>query len=401
MRGHCPEGCVDRIYTAIISPLFRMPHVVGIPREVAPGERRVAATPETVGRLRKAGYEVVVEQSAGAGAYISDADFEAAGAELVDRDRALAADVVLTITPPSDEVDSLRGGASLVGFLRPLDDPEGVSNLAASGVTALAVELVPRITRAQSMDALSAMSTVAGYKAVLLAADSLPKFFPLLTTAAGTIRPAQVLVLGAGVAGLQALATARRLGAVTSAYDVRPAAREQVESLGARFVELELATEDAEDARGYAKALAEDEQARQVTLLSDHVAKADIVISTALIPGRPAPTLITEEGVEKMQAGSVIVDLAAANGGNCTLSRADERVVHSGVQILGPTNLPAEMPLHASQMVARTYLALILAFTKDGEFVPDQEDEIIRESCVTRGGEVVNERVASILKSEV
>jgi H+-translocating NAD(P) transhydrogenase subunit alpha len=374
-----------------------MPQVIGVPRESAAGEHRVAATPETVGRFRKAGFNVVVERGAGETAYLMDDVYEAAGAHLVDRDTALRADVVLTISPPVDHLARLRSGSVLAGFLRPLDDPEGVSALAAQGVTALSMELVPRITRAQSMDALSAMSTVSGYLAVLCAAQRLPKFFPLLTTAAGTIRPAQVLVLGAGVAGLQALATARRLGAVTAAYDVRAAAREQVESMGARFVELELDTADAEDKGGYAKALAEDEQARQVAQLARHVAKADVVISTALIPGRPAPLLITEEGVEGMQPGSVIIDLAAANGGNCALTRPDARVVHRGVQILGPTNLPSEMPLHASQMYARTVMNLVLAFGKDGSFVPDLEDEIFRGSCVTHAGEVVNERVRSLV----
>jgi H+-translocating NAD(P) transhydrogenase subunit alpha len=301
-----------------------MSQSVGVPREVAPGERRVAATPETIGRLRKAGYEVIVERGAGAPAFIPDPQFEAAGARLASRAEALAADVVLTITPPAGELAALRPGAALVGFLRPLDDPAGVEALAASGVTALAVELVPRITRAQSMDALSAMSTVAGYKAVLLRGRAAAEVPAADTTAAGTIRPAQVLVLGAGVAGLQALATARRLGAVTAAYDVRAAAREQVESVGARFVELELDTGDAEDAGGYAKALAEDQQERQVELLAQHVARADVVITTALIPGRPAPVLITQQGVEGMQPGSVIVDLAASNGGNCTLTRPDE-----------------------------------------------------------------------------
>jgi NAD(P) transhydrogenase subunit alpha len=259
------------------------------------------------------------------------------------------------------------------------------------------MELVPRITRAQKMDALSAMSTVAGYKAVLVAADLLPKFFPLLTTAAGTIRPAQVLVLGAGVAGLQALATARRLGAVTSAYDIRPAAREQVESVGAKFVELELDTSDSEDKGGYAKALAEEQQRRQVELLARHVARADVVISTALIPGRAAPVLITEAGVEGMQPGSVILDLAAANGGNCAVTEADERVVHRDVQVFGPTNLPATMPLHASQMYARTLGALVTEFTADGAFVPDFEDEIVQGACVTHDGEVVHERVRGLL----
>lgn len=357
----------------------------------------MAATPEAVGRLKKAGYEVAVEAGAGASAFISDEAFERAGARIVGRAEVFAADVLLAITPPRSELRSLRPGSSILAFLRPLDDPEGVAALAASGAQAFAVELIPRITRAQSMDALSAMATVAGYRAALLAAEALPKFFPLLTTAAGTIRPAQVLVLGAGVAGLQALATARRLGAVTAAYDVRAAAREQIESIGARCIELALETTDAEDARGYAQALAEDEQARQVRLLAEHVAKADVVISTALVPGRPAPVLITQEGVEKMQPGSVVLDLAAANGGNCTLTRPDERVDHAGVQILGPTNLPAEMPLHASQMVARTYLAFLLAFTKDGTFAPDGEDQIIAEACVARGGVVVNELVQNSL----
>ena len=372
---------------------------IGVPRETQPGEHRVALSPEMAARLGKEGYEVVVERGAGGRAYFPDADYEAQGARLGSRDEALGADVVVTVTPPTDELQKLRSGAALVGFLQPLDRPEIAAALAGRGVTAFAMELVPRITRAQKMDALSAMSTVSGYKAALLAADALPKFFPLLTTAAGTIRPAQVLVLGAGVAGLQALATARRLGAVTSAYDVRAAAREQVESVGARFVELALDTRDAEDRGGYAKALAEDEQARQVELLAQYVAKADVVISTALIPGRPAPVLITERGVEGMPSGSLILDLAAANGGNCTLTRADERVVHRGVQILGPTNLAATMPLHASQMYARTVTALLTEFTADGAFAPDFDDEIVRGACVTHGGEVVHERVRGLVNS--
>lgn len=376
-----------------------MAATIGVPRETSPGEHRVALSPEMAGRLKKAGYDVLVERGAGEGAYFPDTEFEAQGARLGSRDDALGADVVVTVTPPEGELQKLRSGAALVGFLQPLDRPELAQSLAERGVTAFAMELVPRITRAQKMDALSAMSTVAGYKAVLVGADALPKFFPLLTTAAGTIRPAQVLVLGAGVAGLQALATARRLGAVTSAYDVRAAAREQVESVGARFVELELDTSDAEDKGGYAKALAEDQQARQVELLAKHVAKADVVISTALIPGRPAPVLITERGVEGMQSGAVIVDLAAANGGNCALTRPDERVVHAGVQILGPTNLPASMPLHASQMYARTVAALLTEFTADGAFSPDFDDEIVQGACVTHGGDVVHERVRSLVNS--
>ncbi len=372
---------------------------IGVPRETAPGEHRVALTPDVADRLAKIGYEIIVERGAGASAYFPDADYEAVGARLAERSDALGADLVATITPPEDELGALQSGATLVGFLQPLDRPDLSASLAAQGVTAFSMEMVPRITRAQKMDALSAMSTVAGYKAVLLAADTLPKFFPLLTTAAGTIRPAQVLILGAGVAGLQALATARRLGAVTSAYDIRPAAREQVESVGAKFVELDLDTADAEDKGGYAKALAKDQQARQVELLARHIAKADVVISTALIPGRAAPVLITESGVEGMSSGSVVIDLAAANGGNCAVTKPDERIVHNGVQILGPTNLPASMPLHASQMYARTLAALVTEFTDEGAFTPNFDDEIVQGACVAHGGEVVHERVKSLTDS--
>ncbi|MEM1042784.1 MAG: Re/Si-specific NAD(P)(+) transhydrogenase subunit alpha [Bacteroidota bacterium] len=372
---------------------------IGVPRETARGEHRVALTPDVAARLAKAGYTVAVERGAGARAHFQDADYETVGARTVGRDEALGADLVATVRPPEDDLGALRSGAVLIGFLQPLDRPERAARLAERGVTAFSMELVPRITRAQKMDALSAMSTVAGYKAVLLAADTLPKFFPLLTTAAGTIRPAQVLVLGAGVTGLQALATARRLGAVTSGYDVRPAAREQVESVGATFVELDLDTGDAEDRGGYAKALAEDQQAQQVERLARYVAKADIVISTALIPGRPAPVLITEAGVEGMQPGSVIVDLAAPNGGNCAATQPDERVVHAGVHVLGPMNLPASMPLHASQMYARTLAALVTEFTEDGAFAPDFDDEIAQGACVTRDGAVVHERVKPLTDS--
>ena len=371
--------------------------ILGVPRETSVGETRVALTPDTVDKLASAGYDVIVERGAGEAAYFPDAEYEEKGARLVSRDEALGADLVATVTPPEDEIDKMRSGSALVGFLQPLDRPALSSALAERGVTAFSMEMVPRITRAQKMDALSAMSTVAGYKAVLVAADLLPKFFPLLTTAAGTIRPAQVLVLGAGVAGLQALATARRLGAVTSAYDIRPAAREQVESVGAKFVELELDTSDSEDKGGYAKALAEEQQRQQVELLARHVARADVVISTALIPGRAAPVLITEDGVEGMQPGSVILDLAAANGGNCAVTQADERVVHHDVQVFGPTNLPATMPLHASQMYARTLTALVTEFTADGAFAPDFEDEIVRGACVTHDGDVVHERVRGLL----
>lgn len=373
-----------------------MPFTIGVLRETTPGETRVAAVPDGIDRYVKAGYSVLVERNAGEQAGFGDAAYEAAGAKVGMREEVLQADIVLGVSPA---ISDLREGSVVIGQFRPLDDADGIQHLAERGVTALAVELVPRITRAQSMDVLSAMSTISGYKAVLLAADKLSRFFPLLTTAAGTIRPAQVLVLGAGVAGLQALATARRLGAVTSSYDVRAAAREQVESVGARFIELDLSTQDAEDAGGYAKALAEDEQERQVNELAKHVGKMDVVISTALIPGRPAPRLISREAVESMKPGSVIIDLAAANGGNCDLTKADEPVNHNGVRILGPTNLPATMPEHASSMLAKTYQNLLLSFTKEGAFAPDPEDEVYASTCVTRAGKIVNERVKNHLES--
>ncbi len=365
---------------------------VGVPREVAPGETRVALTPDVAARLLKKNCAVVVERGAGAAAHSPDAAYEAAGCRLGTRADALAAAVVATVQGLG-AADEVRPGTVVVGLLRPLDDAAPAARLAAQGATAVAMELVPRTTRAQPMDALSAMSTVSGYKAVLLAADALPKFFPLLTTAAGTVRPAKVLVLGAGVAGLQALATARRLGAVTSAYDVRPAAREQVESVGARFVALDLDTAGTEDAGGYAQALADEQQARQVELLAAHVAGHDVVITTALIPGRPAPRLITAAGLEAMAPGSVVVDLAAQNGGNTAVTRPDETVAHAGVRVFGPTNLPAAMPLHASQMYARTVAALVLEFVKDDGFVVDLSDDILQSAVVAHGGEVVHARV--------
>jgi NAD(P) transhydrogenase subunit alpha len=376
-----------------------MPFTIGVPREAAPGETRVALTPDVAQRLIKKGCAVLVERGAGETAFFPDAAYEAAGCALGDRAAALGADLVATVQGVlGDDQQGLREGVVVVGLLRPLDDPALAGQLAERGVTAIAMELMPRTTRAQRMDVLSAMSTVAGYKAALLAADALPKFFPLLTTAAGTVRPARVLVLGAGVAGLQALATARRLGALTAGYDVRPAAREQVESVGAKFVVLDLDTSQSEDQGGYAKALAEDEQARQVELLARHVVEHDAVITTALIPGRPAPRLIAAAGVEAMRPGSVIVDLAAPNGGNCEFTRPGERHVHGGVCILGPLNLPAAMPLHASQLYAGTVAALVEEFFADGAFRVDLADEILTGSVVAHGGAVVNERVRALLQ---
>ncbi|MDZ4699590.1 MAG: Re/Si-specific NAD(P)(+) transhydrogenase subunit alpha [Rhodothermales bacterium] len=375
-----------------------MAFTIGVPAETATDERRVALVPEVVGRLVKKGMEIIVEAGAGAGSYHGDAAFTAAGARIGTRVDAFGADLVLKVAPPSDaEVGMLREGAIYIGFLSPLDAPQVTRSLAAQKVTAFSTELVPRISRAQKMDALSAMSSIAGYKAVLKAAEALPKFFPLLTTAAGTVKPANVLVLGAGVAGLQAIATARRLGAKVWGYDVRDAVREEIESLGATFVQLELETAGSQDAGGYAKALAEEKAHRQTELLVPHIGSSDVVVSTALIPGRRAPLLITEEAVKAMSPGSIVVDLAAANGGNCAFTEPGQTIVKHGVTIMGPTNLPAEMPVHASQMYARVLMAMILDFYKDGAFQLDFGDDIIKGACVTHAGEVVNERVKSLL----
>jgi len=371
---------------------------VGIPRESAPQERRVSQVPEVVSQLIKKGMEVLVEAGAGTSAYHADADYEAVGARVVDRATAFGADVVLKVQPPSDEeIALLRSGSVLIGFLAPLDSPEICEKLAKQGVTALSMELVPRISRAQKMDALSAMSSIGGYKAVLLAAERLPKFFPLLTTAAGTVRPANVLVLGVGVAGLQALATARRLGARVSGYDIREAVREEVQSLGATFVELEIEMQEDKDSGGYAQALVAEKAKQQTKLLVPYIGKADVVVSTALIPGRPAPELITEEAVHAMQPGSIIVDMAASNGGNCVLTRPGETIEERGVQIIGARDLPADMPVHASQLYARTVFAMLGEFTSEEGFKVDFEDDIFKAVCVAHGGEVVHERVKGLL----
>lgn len=375
-----------------------MPLRIGVPRESRPGETRVAVVPDLVEQYRKMGLEVKVEQGAGRGAFFSDDAYREAGAEVVGAEEVYASDVILKVAPPDErEINMMREGAVLIGFLSPLDEPMVSSRLARRGVTAISMELVPRISRAQKMDSLSAMSAIGGYRAVLEAALHLPKFFPLLTTAAGTVRPASVLVLGAGVAGLQAIATARRLGARVSAYDVRDAVREEVQSLGARFVDLPLETQGSQDEGGYARALAEEKARRQTELLVPFIAKSDVVITTALIPGRVAPVLITEEAVREMAEGSVILDMAASNGGNCALTMTGETVVRHGVTIIGPTNLPAGMPVHASQMYARTVLAMVSDFTRDGAFTPDFDDDILKSACVSHGGEIVNDRVRSLL----
>ena len=355
---------------------------VGVPKETAQGERRVALVPDLVSKLD--GIEVVVEQGAGAAASFTDEAFTEAGAAIGD---PWAADLVAKVRKPSDdEVGKLRDGQVLIGFLQPLTDQEGIERLSSRGVTAFAMESIPRITRAQSMDALSSQATVSGYKAVVLAADRLPKFLPMLVTAAGTVVPAKVLVIGAGVAGLQAIATARRLGAVVSGFDVRPVVKEQVESLGAKFLDLGIVGEETEG--GYARELSEDEQRRQQEELEARIGDFDVVITTALIPGRPAPKLIPQSAIESMRPGSVIIDLAAEAGGNADLTRPDEEVTHNGVTIIGPTNLPSSMPYHASQLYARNVTALVNHLAPEGELALDFEDEITAGACVTRKEEV-------------
>ena len=355
---------------------------VGVPKETAEGERRVALVPDLVSKLD--GIEVVVEQGAGAAASFTDDAFTEAGAAIGD---PWAADLVAKVRKPSDdEVNRLRDGQVLIGFLQPLTDQAGVERLATRGVTAFAMESIPRITRAQSMDALSSQATVSGYKAVILAADRLPKFLPMLVTAAGTVVPAKVLVIGAGVAGLQAIATARRLGAVVSGFDVRPVVKEQVESLGAKFLDLSVVGEETEG--GYARELSEDEQRRQQEQLEARIGDFDVVVTTALIPGRPAPKLIPQSAIESMRPGSVIIDLAAEAGGNADLTRPDEEVTHNGVTIIGPTNLPSSMPYHASQLYARNVTALVNHLAPEGELALDFEDEITAGACVTRKEEV-------------
>jgi NAD(P) transhydrogenase subunit alpha len=351
---------------------------VGVPKESAPGERRVALVPDIVSKL--ADIEVVLEPGAGEAASFTDNAYREAGATLGD---PWEAELVAKVRKPSDdEVGRLRDGQVLVGFLQPLTDAEGIERLASAGVTAFAMESIPRITRAQPMDALSSQATVSGYKAVILAADRLPKFLPMLMTAAGTVAPAKVLVIGAGVAGLQAIATARRLGAVVSGFDVRPVVKEQVESLGAAFLELGVVGEETEG--GYARELSEEEQRRQQQELEARIGDFDAVVTTALIPGRPAPKLIPRSAIESMRPGSVIVDLAAEAGGNAELTQPDEEVVHQGVTILGPTNLPSTMPYHASQLYARNVSALVQHLAPEGELQLDFEDEITSGACVTR-----------------
>jgi NAD(P) transhydrogenase subunit alpha len=376
--------------------------LIGVPKETFPGERRVALIPAILPTLKKAGFEVLVQTGAGSAAGYPDSAYEEKGARIIIEraDVFQSADVVLQVLchgsndkTGKDDLPLLRRGQVLIGFLRPLGSLQVVQEMAATGTTAFAIELMPRITRAQSMDALSSMATICGYKAVLLAADTLPRLFPMFTTAAGTITPARVFVIGAGVAGLQAIATAKRLGAVVFAYDVRAAAREQVQSVGGRFVELPIEAQDAEDQRGYAKAQDEAFYRRQRELLGRVVADSDVVITAAIVPGRKSPVLVTSEMVERMAARSVIVDLAAERGGNCELTQAGQAIVVHDVTIIGSINLASTVPYHASQMYSRNLAAFVLHLFRGGKLNLDPDDEITRETLLTHAGELVNPRI--------
>lgn len=383
------------------------PIVVGAVRESSPDERRVAIVPNMVPVLAKCGLQIMIESGAGVTAGFEDAEYADKGATVEPERSAVfsAADILLQVRAAganlsAGEVDmeSMRPGQVLVAMCDPLSAPQSIKSLAASGVTAFSLELLPRITRAQSMDVLSSMATIAGYKAVLLAANALPRMFPMLMTAAGTVAAARVFIIGAGVAGLQAIATARRLGAIVQAYDLRPAVKEEVESLGGKFVELPLPTEKSGQSGGYAQAMDEDFYRRQRELMADVVAVSDVVISTAAVPGKVAPILVTEEMVDSMAPGSVIVDLAAERGGNCALTQQGETVVRHGVTIMGPLNLPSEIPYHASQMFARNVATFVQQIINDdGRLELNLDDEVVRETLLTRDGEVVHPRVREIL----
>ncbi|MHB8695399.1 MAG: Re/Si-specific NAD(P)(+) transhydrogenase subunit alpha [Solirubrobacteraceae bacterium] len=366
---------------------------IGVPKETADGERRVALVPEVVAKLVGQNHQVTVERGAGAGALIPDQQYEEAGAQLVDHPAAaFAAEIVLKVAPPTaEETARLGSGSVLIGFLQPLTNGPGITAIARTGATSFALEAVPRISRAQSMDALSSQANIGGYRAALIGAQELGRYYPMLMTAAGTIRPATVLVLGAGVAGLQAIATARRLGAVVQGFDVRAAVKEQVESLGAKFLEFDLGG-DLEGSGGYAKELTAEQQAKQQELMAEAIGRVDVVITTALVPGRRAPILVTKEAVMKMKPGSVIVDLAGEAGGNCELSKPGETVIEHNVKILAPLNLPSTLAEHASAMYARNVQALLgLMIDDEGQLKLDFEDEVIAGACITRGGEIVHE----------
>jgi len=375
--------------------------IVGVPLETASNERRVALVPEIVAKLTTLGVDVLVQAGAGAAAGFSDSSYVEKGARLEQAVLGVA-DILLKVQPPTgDEATQMKEGSVLIGLLQPYTNGEGIKALAARRVTAFSMELMPRITRAQPMDALSAMSTIAGYKAVLIAAARLPKFFPLLMTAAGTVTPARVFVIGAGVAGLQAIGTARRLGATVEAYDTRPAVKEQVESLGAKFAALGLDTREAEDKSGYAKAQSEEFYKKQQEMMSKWLATSDVVITTALVPGQRAPVLITEEMVKGMRPGSVIVDLAAEQAGNCALTEPGREVIKHGVLIVGTTNLPSTLPYHASQMYARTVTNFLSHLLKEGRIHLDLDDELTRGPLVTHQGRIVHPAVQGALGAGV
>ncbi len=370
-----------------------MPIKLAVPKETAPGERRVALDPSVVAKLTKMGIEVLVQKGAGESAHFPDAAY--ADARLVD-DAAAEADLLVKVAPPSvDEVKRMKDGATLVGFFHAHKNPELVKAMQAKKITSFAMELIPRISRAQSMDALSSQAAVGGYKAAIMGADLSCRFFPMLTTAAGTIRPAKVLVIGAGVAGLQAIATARRLGAIVEAYDVRSATKEQVESLGAKFLDLGV---KAEGEGGYARELTEDEKKQQQEALAKFISQTDVLITTAAIPGRPSPKLIPASMVAGMKPGAVIVDLAAEGGGNCELTQPGETIAHGNVIIHGPLNIPSQVALHASEMYAKNLLNFLSPHIKEGEFTPDWEDEIIAKSCLTHAGEIKHEATRSLVE---
>lgn len=373
---------------------------IAVLNEAAPGEARVALMPESVQKLVAAKASVSVESGAGLGSARTDEDFANAGASVVSDRNALLAetDVLVVVSRPAEEIfKQMKRGAVVLGFLRPLDEPDKLVPALENGLTTFSMELVPRITRAQAMDALSSMATVAGYKAALLGADHIPRMFPLLMTAAGTVPPARVLVLGAGVAGLQAIATARRLGAVVEAYDVRAAAGEQVRSLGAKFLEVDLGGIQTEDKGGYAVELSEEALQRGRDLIAEHAKTADVIVTTAQVPGRRAPVLMDEEAVNGMKRGSVVIDLAGSTGGNVTLSKPDEIVERNGVTIMAPTNLPATVPVHASQLYSRNVTAFLNLLIKDGELNVDMNDDVVGPSCVTHQGQWVNQRVAAAM----
>jgi len=375
---------------------------VAVPKEITPGERRVALIPDAVAGLVKSGFQVLVERGAGEGGFFADAAYEQAGARVVDAGTLYAeADIVLKVQKPTlEEADRLREGTVLVALLQALTSPDLVQRLAARRITAFGMEGVPRISRAQKMDALSSQANIAGYKAALLAAESLARFFPMFMTAAGTVFAAKVLVMGAGVAGLQAIATTRRLGAQVWGYDVRSVVKEQIQSLGAKFLEFDLGIADAEDKGGYAKVLSAEAAHRQQELLAERTKDFDVVITTALVPGRPAPRLITKETVAGMKPGSVIVDLAAEAGGNCELTQPDQTVVVHGVTILGPTNLPSTVPVHASQLYGRNVTELLKELVKEDKLALDFEDEVVKGACVTHEGQIVNEAVKAAVATQ-